>query len=307
MVTTESFAPDDSRVADWLSLGPAEALVPGLRCLLARRGGEPVARLAWGWNGWAFMGWYEALDAEAGVALLRQGRREIGADRKIIGPLNGSTWARYRWALPGTGDAAPFLGEPWNPPEYPAHWDAAGFGIVAGYGSRILHHPAPDEVRLRAAGARAREHGVQIRPLELDRWDAELRDIFALSLASFAENPFYTPIGWDAFRAANERMRPLLDPELVRLARAPDGRLLGLAFAYPDGATGRVVMKTLATVPEARGLRISSLLLEQIHAVAQRRGASAVIHALMHVDNRSAQMSHDRRTEPFRSYALYGA
>ncbi|MBA3968992.1 MAG: GNAT family N-acetyltransferase [Gemmatimonadetes bacterium] len=308
MVVAHSFATDDASFPEWESAGgPAEPLPNGVRCLLARRDNAPVARLAWGMGSVGFIGWYEARDSEAGVALLRQAREELGraGAREIVGPLNGSTWGRYRWALSGTGEAPPFLGEPCNPPEYPAQWEAAGFRPVAEYQSRIFHDPEPDAARLRASEERAAEQGIQLRPLDLERWDDELRDIHALSLASFADNPFYTPIGLRSFHAANNRLRPLLVPELVRLAHDAAGRLLGLAFAYPDGASGRVVLKTLATAPEARGLRLATLLTEQIHAVAQERGASAVIHALMHVSNRSAQMSVDRRTELFRRYALY--
>lgn len=308
MVAVDSFGPNDARFAEWQSVGGAAELLPrGVRCLLARRGGVPVARLAFGTDGFGFVGWYEALDDPAGVALLQRAREELGrvGAEQSIGPLNGSTWGRYRWVLPGTGDAPPFLGEPWNPPGYPAQWEAAGFGVAAEYESRIFHDPEPDAARLRAAEVRAEEQRIRVRPLDPERWDEELRDIHGLSLASFADNPYYTPIGLESFRAANNRLRPLLVPELVRLAHDPSGRLLGLAFAYPDGTSGRVVLKTLATAPEARGFRLATLLTEQIHAVARERGASAVIHALMHVSNRSAQMSVDRRTGPFRRYALY--
>ena len=311
MVVVDSFTPDDTSFPEWESVGgPAEPVPNGVRCLLARRKGKPAARLAFGTAmGLSFIGWYEALDSEAGVALLQQARedlRQAGA-REIVGPLNGSTWGRYRLVVPGTGNAAPFLGEPWNPPEYPSQWEAAGFRPIAEYESRIFHDPEADANRLRASEARAAEQGIRVRPLDLERWEHELRDIHALSLASFADNPFYTSIGLDSFRAANNKLRPLLVPELVRLAHDAGGRLLGLAFAYPDGASGRVVLKTLATAPEARGLRLATLLTEQIHAAACEQGASAVIHALMHVSNRSAQMSVDRRTELFRRYVLYEA
>ena len=310
MVKIESFDPADPRFDEWCAVrGPCDTPAPDVRCLLARHAGNPVARLAMGIGAWGFIGWYEAVDGDVGIALLQNAREELerAGARTVIGPLNGSTWGRYRWALPATGDAAPFLGEPFNPPEYPAQWDAAGFRVIEEYESRIFDHPEPDVARLRAAEQIAAEHGIHVRPLDTERWEDELRDIFELSIASFAENPFYTPIDWQTFRAVNDKLRPLIDPELVRLARDPHGRLLGLGFAYPDGASGRVILKTLATAPEARGLRLATLLTEQVHAAARARGAAAVIHALMHVRNRSAQMSGDRRTELFRRYALYGA
>src|SRR5437660_524545 len=88
----------------------------GASCLAAWHGDEPTAQCslqvveglhgAPGRSG--LIGHYEAVDAEAGTALLRHACQLLaaqGADR-VLGPMNGSTWARYRLALPG------LLGDP---------------------------------------------------------------------------------------------------------------------------------------------------------------------------------------------------
>jgi GNAT superfamily N-acetyltransferase len=320
---------------------PDDEVGAGAECLVAYDAGRPVARLAVqvapelhgapGPSG--LVGWYEALDGDAGTALLVQAREmlaERGAAR-VLGPMNGSTWKRYRLALapePGEPAPIPFLTEPVNPPGYPSHFLAAGFTVAAEYESRASLRPA-DAPRASEKPAPASDaplpDGVRIRPLDPTRFDDALHEIFDLSVAAFAGNPYYTPIGFREFAAAYQKIRPLLDPELVRLARGADGKLLAFVFAFPDpfdrvpdapgaASTGgaaeprgpRVVLKTLATAPEAQGMGLGRRLSEDVHRIAFARRSPAVVHALMQVDNNSTRISERLRGEPFRRYALYG-
>ena len=88
---------------------------------------RPVARLATyvrhdlvgapGQSG--IIGHYAATDADAAVELLRDATRRLLAAgaRRVLGPMNGTTWGRYRFALvepPGETGDRPFLGEPVN-------------------------------------------------------------------------------------------------------------------------------------------------------------------------------------------------
>lgn len=329
MTRIERFAPGEAGTAGFSAVRerigyptPDDELPADAECLVAYDGGSPVARLAVevapelhgapGPSG--LVGWYEALDGEAGAALLvhaREALAERGAAR-VLGPMNGSTWKRYRLALapkPGGAEPAPFLTEPVNPPEYPSHFEAAGFSVAAEYESRLAARPEgwSDEA---ADGGPA--DGITVAPLDPARFDEALREIFELSLAAFSGNPYYTPIGFGAFAAAYRKVRPLLDPDLVRLARGADGRLLAFVFAFPDPLDRapdrfpRVVLKTLATAPEARGLGLGGRLTGEVHRAAFARGAPAVIHALIHVGNASQRISGRHHGEPFRRYALYG-
>ncbi len=342
----EHFTAPNPRTGDFAAVreaivypGPDDDLPAGAECLVAYDAGRPVARLAAaiapGLHGApgpsGLVGWYEALDDGAGAALLARAG-EVLAERgavRVLGPMNGSTWKRYRVALPpGPGEPVrtPFLTEPVNPPDYPSHFLAAGYAVAAEYESRaaLLAPDAPAAV----GGVPPLPDGIRIAPLDPARFDDTLREIFDLSAAAFADNLFYTPIAFAEFAAAYLRVRPLLDPELVRLARGADGRLLAFVFAFPDpfdrvpdairaapAASGgaprprprglRVVLKTLATAPEARGLGLGGRLSAEVHRIALERGAPSVVHALMQVDNASTHISGRLRGEPFRRYALY--
>ncbi|HEU0015281.1 MAG TPA: GNAT family N-acetyltransferase [Longimicrobium sp.] len=322
----DEFRPYDARAAEFAALrervgyaGPDDPLPPDARCLLMRGADGPLARVAYtratdlhgapGRTG--LLGWYEAVDAAAGPDLLRAAAMQLfgrGA-RRVLGPLNGSTWGRYRLALPpepGEGPAEPsFLSEPWNPPEYPRHFAQAGFRVAAAYESAIVRDLSAPEPRRDELAERLRARGVTIRPLALDDFDAELESIFGLTREAFAESPFYSPIDFPEFLARYAPLRPLLDPELVRLAHDGDGRLLGYVFAFPDRLQpGRVVLKTLATAAAARGLGLGTFLTDEVRRIAHERGDAAVIHALMHADNTSVRISR-HSGEVFRRYALY--
>jgi GNAT superfamily N-acetyltransferase len=333
LLRIESFAPDDDRMRFFEAAGtrgiePAasDPVSPGARCLVAWRRGEPVARCSFqavenlhgapGRSG--LIGHYEAADAHAGIALLRHAQRRLAAAdvERVLGPMNGSTWARYRLALPSVPgdllfDPPVFMTEPQNPFDYPEQFTAAGFSVAARYESRIDVNPGTVRPGAPALRDRLSSRGIKIRPLCPDRYDDELEAIFALSRIAFAGNLYYTPIDLLAFRAMYERLRPVIDPDLVRLAHDAGGRLLGFLFAFPDpfsavdGRPTRVVAKTGATAPEARRFGIGMHLLDQVRKVASEKGYQAVIHALMHVDNASVKSSSRHESLLFRRYALY--
>jgi ribosomal protein S18 acetylase RimI-like enzyme len=312
--------PAFAAVRERIGYATADEPVPGAaRCLIARRGGEAVARLATlaaddlaGAPGRsALAGWYEAAEREAGVALLRASTKTIDGASRVLGPVNGSTWGRYRLALASDLRAdPPFLSEPVNPPEYADHFVEAGFVVAADYESAIVEELSAGDARAPEYLARLAARGATMRMLDADRFDEELESIYRLSVDAFAQNRFYAPIGVEEFRARYLPLRPVLDPDLVRLAVGADGGLLGFVFAFPDllsaeaGRPRRVVLKTLATAPAARGLGLGSLLTDEVRRVAHEKGYRAVIHALMEAGNASVRISrHSARV--FRRYALF--
>lgn len=303
---------------------PPEPLPAEAEALLLWRGDQPlacasiaVADTLHGVEGASgVLGHFEAVDLPSAVGLLseacaRLARRGV---RRVLGPMNGSTWGRYRLALPdepGEPGAVPFLGEPVNPPDYPAWFEAAGFTVAARYESRIdeaPHEPAAQALELAERVARA---GIRIRALDPTRFLEESRLLHELSLASFADNLYYTPIEWPTFRAQYEKLQPLIQPELVLIAERATGEPLAFQFAYLDpiarrlGFATRAVVKTVATRPSARGLGLAGHMLDLLRGRAVALGATSIVHALMHVNNFSMKMSSRHRSRVLRRYALY--
>ena len=335
----EPAAPDFERVRDavgiYAAFGP-EPVPPGSTGWLAFRGDQPVARattrMTSALQGVAgtigLIGHYETLDAEAGVEVLRAAARALANDgaTRVVGPMNGSTWARYRLALrPGSGDDAdaeasgsetsledppPFLAEPWNPPSYSLDFKAAGFVVAARYESRVDESLESEALDADALAQSVSAAGFRVRPLDLSRFDEELTALYELSLATFANNLYYSPIGKAAFQAQYQKARPLIDPELVLIAENAAGAPVAFQFAFvdpltPAGAPRRVVVKTVATAPAARGKGLGGAMLDRIRRRARAAGCHSIVHALMHVENFSMRMSARHESRLFRRYALY--
>lgn len=259
-----------------------------------------------------FIGHYGAADGESAVMLLQgacDDLRHHGCSL-AIGPLDGTTWRRYRFIIE-RGPDPPFFLEPDNPDSWPGHFRKAGFSHLAGYISSlnsdlVCHDPRQEELDRRMA-----ELGVTVRPVNLAGFSGELESIYRLSLVSFAGNFLYSPISRNEFIAMYEKVRPLIRPELALVAEH-EGSTVGFVFAIPDFCQqqrgeqlDRVVAKTIAILPDRRYRGLGRLLLNQVLKTAHDLGFRQAIHALMHESNRSVRMGlGDVRV--IRRYALFG-
>jgi GNAT superfamily N-acetyltransferase len=303
--------------------GPSRPPTADAHLLVARRGDTPVARLSYrvaqdmygAPEVTGVVGHYQADEGEAGAALLRHAvslLAELGAEL-VVGPMDSTTWDRYRLALPTpeAGDPAPFLTEPVNPPDYPAHFEATGFEPITHYVSRVIEDLDTLADRTRAVVKQLTGAGYRIEPMNPDRFGGTMDGLYDLSLRAFATNPFFTPIKRDEFQALYQPVRSFLDPELVLLARDAEDAVMGFVFGLPDllHAAGepptRVVVKTVAVDDAARGAGIGSLLVHELHRRAADRGYRSAIHALIQVDNHSLRIS-EHGGALFRRYALFG-
>ncbi|HEY0511477.1 MAG TPA: hypothetical protein VGH73_06215 [Thermoanaerobaculia bacterium] len=312
------------------------------RLLVALEGGEPVARLvarrspaladAAG-RPYGMLGFFEALEghpeAVAGLFTAAIGwLRESGGSMagRIIGPMDGDTWHRYRLNV-GPWDAPPFLLEPYNPPFYEALWTANGFAVLERYFSKRVE-PSAVAAHLAARAREALAGGYRLRPLDPARFRAELGLLYELSRRIFAGNFLYTEISADEFVALYAGARALLDPDLVLFASSPAGEDAGFLFAYPDrfravaamrGERGllaklrflrhrreadAVDFKTLGVLAEHRRSGVAAALLHEGHRRAAEKGYAHANHCLFKEGNPSGDLDGGvGRT--IREYRLY--
>lgn len=304
-----------------------DAVVPGTEALLLTLDGVAAARAsvfvakdmvgAPGPSG--LIGHYEAINADVGRAVLEAAHQLLAERgvRRVVGPMNGSTWMRYRLALPPelgdhNADACWFAGEPSNAMDYAAHWQSAGFTVAQLYESRS--EALSDQVLTSVSTSITYSNTqttVRIRCFEPDRFDEELEILHRISLDAFAENRYYAPIDLATFRALYAPFRGRLDASFVLLAERSPGEPVGFVFAYADpnsvvhGRPTRLIVKTLATARSARGERVSSALLDAVRTRARAQGFQQVISALMHADNATRRMAERRDATLFRRYALF--
>jgi GNAT superfamily N-acetyltransferase len=249
-------------------------------------------------------------DAEAAKLLLDGAvhyLREQGC-RIAVGPMNGSTWRRYRFVTESDGHG-PFLLEPRNPAGYPGWWQSAGFSVLSRYSSSVMSLDNTATLSP-AVKARLQRSGVIVRKLDPAHYDDELRLIHAVSLKSFSNNFLYTPLEKDDFLDSYQKVRDHVDPDFVRIAER-DGVACGFVFGIPDlealarGEKPALIVKTLAVDPEARCAGLGSLLVDELHRIAREKGYVESIHALQHETNTSLKITGRHHGAVFRRYALF--
>lgn len=89
----------------------------------------------------------------------------------------------------------------------------------------------PDQIRRVAQVARQR--GVTVRPVRLDRWPEEVASACYLFNATLSHLPEYVPTPEAEFRQLADAMRPVLDPDLALFAELA-GRIVGFCISLPD-------------------------------------------------------------------------
>ncbi len=258
------------------------------------------------------IGHYAASCDESARKLLQKARRELARHGCSIafGPIDGSTWRRYRLVTERGAEARFFL-EPDNPQDWPAHFEQSGFAQIAGYSSALNEDLSRRDPQSDCIEARLLNMGVVIRPMRTAQFTQELSRIHSVAAVSFRKSFLYTPIDEKDFIAQYEPVRPHIKSELCLIAEI-DGRTVGFLFALPDAmqqARGQqidtIIIKTLAVLPEFANEGLGSLLADRCQKIAAESGYRRAIHALMSDSNNSRRIS-NRYARVFRRYALFG-
>lgn len=307
-----------------LSLASEEELTrhsPDAHWMIADEGGNVFARCSLWWSSLpdypderlGFIGHYAALDPTNGARLLQHACAELARQKcaLAVGPLDGTTWRRYR-LLVERGSEPTFFLEPDNPDDWPLHFSNAGFSEFASYSSSLNTDLDYVDPRMVTVAERMEKQGVKIRMIDPHRFQAELDAIFDLSLTGFQHNFLYSPIGREEFKNNYCKVEPYLRPELTLLAEHA-GQTVGFLFAIPDlaqaqrgGEIDTVVMKSIAVLPGKIYGGLGSLLMVRTLANIRELGYRRAIHALVYDGNISARNMSAQYAQPMRRYALYG-
>ena len=283
--------------------------------------GAEVGRCSLWWQRTPFLpserlgliGHYAAASFAASRELLHSACAELATHgcTLAVGPMDGSTWRRYRWVSdPGGGEVPAFFLEPQNPPAWPAQFTDAGFAPLAHYCSACTDRLEIEDPKVGRAERRLGGLGIRFRSLDPARWKEELSDVYRLTTAGFAGSFLYEPLPEAEFLADYEPLRCLVEPRLVTFAMHGD-RAVGFVFCLPDWQQARrgepvdtAILKTCAVVPDRAYAGLGSTLVQQTHRAARALGFRRMIHALMHEANASLNIS-ARYAKPFRRYTLF--
>lgn len=227
-----------------------------------------------------------------------------------VGPMDGSTWQRYRFVTERGADP-PFFLEPDNPDAWPGHFGDAGFAPLARYTSARDLDLRRLDPRAGDLAARMRSLDVQIRQMDPRGFAAEVDRIYDVSIASFAAAFLYSPIDRAQCHALYAPLERFVRPELVFIAQQRDVPV-GFVFAIPDwlqaqrgAAIDTAIVKTIAILPDPQFSGLGGLLLSQCRQRIAELGYTQAIHALMHDANTGSRRLSDRFGTTIRRYTLF--
>jgi L-amino acid N-acyltransferase YncA len=244
--------------------------------------------------------------AESLLSAVREWLREEGCGW-CIGPMNGSTWRKYRITVPDP--EPPFFLDNHHKSWYQSLFEAAGFSVAERYISTRIPLNGNTAGGSEDAGTFLPERGQRVRPIRMNEYAKDIRAIYDLSVEAFADNALYTPIEADEFQQLYRKAAAIIDPAFVRLCEDEAGELQGFIFAVPDRfqpSPTTLIIKTLAVRSGAKGKGLGGFLVRQLHADARKAGYKDIIHALMHEKNVSTRVA-DTGAHLLRRYHLYAS
>lgn len=222
-----------------------------------------------------------------------------------IGPMNGSSWNKYRIAQP---DGSPnFFLDTYNKHWYSLQFEQSGFEPIATYNSSIVSQTNASEERVAKFEKLFKSKGIVTRNINMDNFEDEIERIYEVCLASFKDNFLYTPIPKDEFVGMYLEAKQFTDPRLVYICEKQDTPL-AFAFALNDlyeKNKKRIIIKTVAAKPIQAARGLGAFLTEKIHSESFNSGVDEIIHALMHENNMSNQIM-SKNSKIFRKYKLFG-
>ena len=254
------------------------------------------------------IGHYAATSSRYAQALLDHACRQLRGRgcELVIGPLDGSTWRRYRF-ITERGIASRFYLEPDNPEDWPRQFRNNGFAELAQYESEINPDIRNRQPQLGNLRRKLQKLGVRIETLNKFDAVAELRGIHSVACESFRGSFLYTPLDFASFNDLYATALTGLDPRLMLVARHGE-RIVGFIFAPPDllqsPPIDTIVLKTVAILPAGEYRGLGRVLIVDLLQNAVQMGFGKAISALMQCSGRSQQISSDC-AGPMRRYAVF--
>ncbi|MDP2497611.1 MAG: hypothetical protein Q8W44_06390 [Candidatus Palauibacterales bacterium] len=239
--------------------------------------GEPVG----------FFGYFESVEDPAVSAALFDAAGEWLRERgmeTMRGPANFSS--NEEWGLLAEGfDRPPMIMMPYNPPYYLDLLEEYGFREAQTLVAYWLDDPEPPERLVRASRIVKERYGVEVRNLRMEEFDREIERVRRLYNVAWEKNWGFVPMTDAEFDFLAEELKPVVEPDLVKMAEGPDGELVGFTVAVPDfnraiaHADGRLFpFGLLRILWHARKISQMRVLTLGIHPEWRRRGVDALLY-----------------------------
>jgi len=287
--------------------------------LLVASDGRDVARCApivnrrWqdhrGRAGTGFIGYFAAAPgAEAAVAeMLEAAERWLAARgaTRVIAPHSGDAFHGFATQVDAF-DESPAFPMLWQPPHYPALFEAAGYEPAHPFWIYEIDFASE---RYQAVSRRATEDArCTVRTLDKKRWDDELEILRRLQNETFCDEWEFHPMTAGEYREFFGAIKPVFDERQVVFAEV-DGEPVGFCWGLPDftplfrsfkGKMGPVQIARLlrnakrydragiimiGVLDSQRGKHIGQTLAATVYRYYEERGLKGAAYYLVNEDN----------------------
>ncbi|EDL48456.1 hypothetical protein [Erythrobacter sp. SD-21] len=220
-----------------------------VQLFIATRSGKPVGRIAAHIDhlalelpreqgmgpGTGMFGYFDAEDEEVAHALLSRAREWLRAKdmTRMIGPISLSIWEEPGLLVKGQ-DHSPMIMMGHHPAHY-AGW-IESFGMTET--KRLLTYDLdiqkgfPKLVQ-RIVASGERNERIRIRPIDMKRWDEEIRTVLHILNDAWSDNWGFVPFTEAEIDHAAKKMKPIIKPRLNMIAEF-DGRPVAFMMVLPD-------------------------------------------------------------------------
>ncbi len=228
----------------------------------------------------------DALFARAKAFLAERGRVDM------IGPFDLST--NYQAGLlVDSFDSAPGVQMPYNPPYYEGLITGAGLEQRKDLWQWWLSTgtPIPEKV-VRVAKKVAERNSVEIRSMDLNKWDDEVTRVLEIYNDAWEQNWGFVPVGEKEFRHIAADLKMVVKPELALMAEI-DGEPIAFCITIMDmnqaldGLDGKLVPTGLfkllwRTEIKKDFVNRGRLIVMGIKSGYRRRGADSILFVKTH-------------------------
>jgi GNAT superfamily N-acetyltransferase len=187
--------------------------------------------------GAGFFGFFEFVDDPEVAAALLGAAREWAADqgmKKLLGPFNFNTNHEFGLLVDGF-DSDPYVANPHNSAYYPPIYETIGLKPAMDWYAYGLDPELPGIQKVFRVAERvmARHPEIQIRPVDITKFDEEVARVHDIYVDAWEQNWAHVRVSDEEFEFIAKGLKQIIDPDLCFVAET-EGRVIAISITLPD-------------------------------------------------------------------------
>lgn len=225
--------------------------------------------------------------------------------KRIIGPVNYSTWFNYRWKISGFSEPNIFP-EPSNPEYMTEFIKKLGYTLFKTYNSRCIKTEDEKLQYYKKYFDEVKSKGFIFKKYKGSKIFFVIKNLYNLSVESFKDNILYSPISFKMFKniyisgfKENKKIQPIVD--ICFYKKQP----IGFIFSYKNPYTDNYfVWKTVGVKKDFRKKGIGSAFRYIVHRNAFENNCDFLFYHLFYEKNIVKKLGENGFTK-IKKYGLF--